>query len=191
MKPIAILFAREDSVYRTIEGCDVWDIARDARNWPGGCPVVAHPPCRAWGRLRAFANPRSDEKDLARWAVAQIREHGGVLEHPASSSLWVDQSLPRPGCGRDAHGGFSIAVLQKWWGHRADKATWLYCCGIEPRDVPATPIIIAEATHIVSSSLVRKGHPRWKPHLEPAERERTPPAFALWLVALARLCRAP
>lgn len=63
---IAVLFARADSIYREIDGCDVWDFARDARKWPGGSQVIAHPPCRAWGRLRTFANPRPDEKDGAR-----------------------------------------------------------------------------------------------------------------------------
>lgn len=38
MKPIAILFARADSIYKTLPGCDVWDIQRDARRWPGGGP---------------------------------------------------------------------------------------------------------------------------------------------------------
>ena len=50
--PVAAMFVRADSVYKTIPGVDCWDIDRDARLWPGGCPVVAHPPCRAWGRLR-------------------------------------------------------------------------------------------------------------------------------------------
>jgi len=31
---IAVLFARSDSVYKTIPGCDVWDAERDARRWP-------------------------------------------------------------------------------------------------------------------------------------------------------------
>lgn len=82
---VAVLFARADSVYKTLPGTDVWDAARDARNWPGGVPVVAHPPCRAWGRLAHMAKPKPDEKDLARWAVAQVRRFGGVLEHPAAS----------------------------------------------------------------------------------------------------------
>ena len=38
---IAVLFARADSVYKTLPDCDVWDIDRDARRWPGGGPVVA------------------------------------------------------------------------------------------------------------------------------------------------------
>ena len=33
------------------EGFDCWDIERNALNWPGGNPIVAHPPCRAWGQL--------------------------------------------------------------------------------------------------------------------------------------------
>jgi len=74
---VAVLFARADSVYKTLPLADVWDIERDARKWPGGCPVVAHPPCRAWGRLRKFAHPRKGERQLAVWAVRQVRTWGG------------------------------------------------------------------------------------------------------------------
>lgn len=94
--PVAVLFARADSVYKSLPGCDVWDAERDARRWPGGAPLVAHPPCRAWGRLRTFARPAEGEEDLARWAVGQVRRWGGVLEHPATSRLWADQQLPPP-----------------------------------------------------------------------------------------------
>jgi hypothetical protein len=44
--------------------------------------------------LRHFAKPRADEKNLARLAVALVREFGGVLEHPANSTLWPAQKLP-------------------------------------------------------------------------------------------------
>ncbi|WP_202122885.1 hypothetical protein, partial [Escherichia coli] len=76
---IAVLFARVDSNYKAMPECDVFDIERDARTFAGGMPVVAHPPCRAWGRLRKFAKPRPDEKALALFAVAQVRAFGGVL----------------------------------------------------------------------------------------------------------------
>lgn len=33
---VAILFARADSVYKTLPGCDVYDIERDALTFPGG-----------------------------------------------------------------------------------------------------------------------------------------------------------
>lgn len=66
--PVAVLYARADSNYKAMENVDVWDAERDARNWPGGCPVVAHPPCRAWSALAHMAKPRPDEKDLARHA---------------------------------------------------------------------------------------------------------------------------
>lgn len=187
---VAILFARPDSVYKTLPGCDVWDAERDALNWPGGPSLVAHPPCRAWGRLRMFAKPRPGEKELALWAVDQVRQWGGVLEHPASSLLWREKPLPKPGTGFDEFGGFTIAVLQKWWGHRADKATWLYICGCAPKDIPPAPINLHESQFIVSSSLHRKGDPKWRPHLQPAEREHSPGAFAEWLVIIARVIAA-
>lgn len=182
---VAVLFARADSVYKQLPGCDVWDIERDARRWPGGHPVVAHPPCRAWGRLRAFAKPRPDEKALAIFAVAQVRHWGGVLEHPADSSLWSAAGLPRPGEWADAFGGFTLAVQQFWWGHKARKRTWLYIV-TTPGGLLPIPFRGGEPDRIIGSSKFRKGHPKYKPEISKAEREHTPPALAGWLAGVAR-----
>ncbi|MBR8201658.1 hypothetical protein [Burkholderia vietnamiensis] len=184
---IAVLFARVDSIYKTLPGCDVWDIERDARKWPGGASVVAHPPCRAWGRLSHMAKPRPDEKDLARWAVDQVRREGGVLEHPKGSALWADQRLPAPG-QRDAFGGWTLPIFQMWFGHRAEKATLLYIVGCDPLDVPTIPFVMGEATHTIASSH-RRQRMRFRPEVTKAEREHTPLALAEWLVELARRCR--
>jgi len=43
---VAVLFARADSIYKSLPDCDVYDIERDARTYDGPWPVVAHPPCR-------------------------------------------------------------------------------------------------------------------------------------------------
>ena len=181
---VAVLFARTDSVYKQIDGVDVWDAERDAMNWPGGYPVVAHPPCRAWGRLRHFATrTRPDEKGLALFAVDMVRSFGGVLEHPAGSTLWQAASLPRPGC-RDECDGWTLAVPQKWFGHKAEKASWFYIVGCAPADIPDIPYVLGDATHVVQS---RKRHDH-RPHISKAEREHTPPALARWLVDLAILC---
>ena len=183
MHDVTVLFARSDSIYKTLPGVDVWDAERDARKWQGGTPVVAHPPCRAWGRLRHFARPRPDEKALALWAVDQVRQWGGVLEHPAGSTLWPTANLPAPG-QHDRWGGWTLPIAQNWWGHRAEKKTWLYIMGIKPCDLPRMPIVLGEATHVVQSS---KRHDH-RPHITKAEREHTPPQLAEWLVELARRC---
>lgn len=182
---IAVLFARRDSVYKSIPGCDVYDIDRDARTFDGTAPVVAHPPCRAWGRLRAFAKPRPDEKQLAFFAVDLVRRNGGVLEHPATSTLWAAAGLPL-GSARDEWGGFTLSVDQFWWGHRARKKTWLYVVGLEPSEVPPMPLKFDAVTHVVNSCL-RAG--KRLPEISKPEREHTPPALALWLVELARLTK--
>lgn len=181
---VAALFVRADSVYKQMPGVDAWDMDRDARAYDGPWPVVAHPPCRAWGRLRTFANPRPDERNLARLAVALVREFGGVLEHPAGSTLWPAQALPAPG-ERDAFGGWTLAAPQHWWGHKAAKETWFYVVGCEPREAPEIPLRLDEPTHVVQSRK-RIDH---RPHITKAEREHTPPELAQWLVDLARRCK--
>ena len=190
MSTVAVLFARADSVYKTLPGCDVYDMDRDARTYDGPFPVVAHPPCRAWGRLSHMAKPRPDEKDLARWAVAQVRDWGGVLEHPKGSALWADQGLPAPGSGRDEFGGWTLPVFQMWWGHRAEKATYFYIVGCDPAELPPIPFVMGTATHTIASSKKRqhRDHPLFRPEVSKAEREHTPPQLAAWLVELARRC---
>lgn len=185
MQQVAVLFARADSHYKSIPGCDVWDIERDARKWPGGAPVVAHPPCRAWGRLRQFAKPRPDEKQLAIDAVARVRQFGGVLEHPAESTLWLKCGLPRPGEFSDEFGGYAIEVEQFHFGHRAEKATWFYIVGCPLSALPPIPHRPGRATHCIRPT---KAYPRL-PSVTKAEREHTPPALAAWLVELARRCK--
>ena len=92
---VAVLFARRDSVYKSL-GVDVFDADRDARTFNGTCPVIAHPPCRMWGRYHHKAKGSSDEAELARFAVRTLRRNGGILEHPHGSKLWPDMCLPLP-----------------------------------------------------------------------------------------------
>ncbi len=188
---VAVLFAREDSHYKTLPQCDVYDMARDARTYDGPHPVVAHPPCRAWGRLKHMANPRPDEKNLARLSVALVREFGGVIEHPARSGLWAAQGLPYPG-ERDKCGGWTLPIAQHWWGHNAEKKTWLYIVGCEPSEIPEMPMVLGVAPMVVgngSTNHPQRGDPGWRPEIPRSEREHTPPELAQWLVDLAERCK--
>ena len=188
--PVAVLFVRGDSIYKSLPGLDAWDADRDARKYQGPYPIVAHPPCRGWGCLRAMSKHTSEEKECGPWAAAQVQKWGGVLEHPRGSSLWKAAALPRPGHGRDQFGGFTLDVDQHWWGHRAQKRTWLYVCGCRPADLPPMPITLTRAPCVITNTHgLRAGMPGYRKEVTKREREATPPAFAAWLVSLAELCR--
>lgn len=182
-QPVAVLFARADSIYKTLPGVDVWDRERDARRWPGGCPIVAHPPCRTWGRMRAFARGDLAEHALALLAVELVQHHGGVLEHPAESKLWPHCGLPFPGRAPDAFGGWCAQVQQCDFGHRAQKLTWLYVVGCHPDDLPAMPLV-ADPVGLIRP----KQHRAHVPIVTKRERDATPAPFATWLVETARRC---
>jgi hypothetical protein len=189
VRPVAVLFARADSIYKTMPGCDVWDEARDARRWPTGMPLVAHPPCAQWGKLRQFATVDPAVKALGPLAVEFVREWGGVLEHPAESLLWAHCGMPTPGRAPDWFGGWTAEIRQCDWGHKAEKKTWLYIVGVHPDDIPALPDS-AEPTHYIKRN--RKGYrpcSQSLPHVTKAEREHTPPRLAEWLIDLARRTR--
>lgn len=184
-RSVSVLFARADSIYKEIDGCDVWDMERDATNYDGDNPVIAHPPCRSWSQLRHFAKPRAGEKELAPWAIEQVRRCGGVLEHPAKSALWPELNLPEPG-ERDEWGGWTFTAPQMWWGHLCNKATRLYIVGCEPDKTPPVPFVLGDATHVQTYS-----HKcRSRPQMPPSMREKTPPDFARWLVQTALICGA-
>lgn len=173
---VSVLFARSDSCYTEL-ACDVWDIGRDARNFSGCGPVIAHPPCRAWGRFSRVAKPRHDEAALGLFAVDAVRRCGGVLEHPHASKLWAAAGLPKPGFFDD-WGGFTLLVDQGWWGHPAPKPTWLYFCGVDKALLPAIPVQLHRAGGRVSD-------------FSTARRESTPVGLALWLVGVASSAVTP
>lgn len=185
-KTVAVLFARSDSHYKTLPECDVFDIDRDARTYAGANPIVAHPPCRAWGAFAMFAKPREDEKALAPWAIEQIRKNGGVLEHPNASKLWPELGLPEPGTV-DQFGGWTLPIHQHWFGHRAEKKTRLYIVGCKPRDIPDMPMVLGQATHVIGD-VGRASNGTKRPEVSKDEREHTPPELARWLVDLAMRC---
>jgi len=190
MPEIAVLFVEPDSVYKTIPGVDPWDQARDARAWPGGMPAVAHPPCRTFSMLRHFARAPADEHALGLYAIEVIRRWGGVVEHPAYSTLWKECDLPAPGPAQDVFGGFSMDVDQFWWGHRAQKRTWLYICGCTRAQVPQMPIVLGTSPRKCCwSKEIRVGDPRYRKQIRTKERNATPKNFALWLIELARRCK--
>lgn len=181
MIAVAALYVDPLGPYPKMAGVDCWDETRDARTYSGPSPIVAHPPCGPWSRLRAFC--KHQPRDCALIAVEQVRRWGGVLEHPQASTLWLACNLPLPGGLPDEFGGWSVELDQVSWGHRARKTTWLYVVGVGPSDVAVlrggTP------THCVNS---RNKHTALL-ELSAQGRRRTPPAFAEFLVGIARRAR--
>jgi len=139
---IAALFVIPDGPYAGIPGVELWDEKKDARSYSGPHPVVAHPPCERWGRYwhggpsARVRRKKGDDGGCFAAALAAVRKFGGVLEHPAASAAWDAFGLnkpPRVGgwVNADFEGGWTCCVDQKHYGHRAQKATWLYAVGVK------------------------------------------------------------
>lgn len=195
---IAVLFAEKDGVYSTIPSVDLWYIERDARTYAGPHPVVAHPPCQRWGAF-AFVNykrwpfehnrPGNDGGCFAS-ALEAVRRFGGVLEHPARSRAWGAYALETP----KRIGWNETSVRDEWvcevwqsaYGHKANKATWLFC---KSKEKPAKlrwerPV----GTHQVGFH-DQRGKSRNKPTLGKKEANATPIDFALELLSIARMAK--
>lgn len=175
-RTVAVLCVARNSVYKQLPHVDAFDELRDARSFSGDCPIVAHPPCRAWSRFCSHqAKPIEGEKELAPFVVEILRKNGGVLEHPAHSTLWDYMGLPMPG-EPERHGLWTLAVDQAWWGDRRSKRTWLLFSHIDPANV-IVPLRLHDS---------RKDREQWNA-MSKNKRAATPPAMALWLVEVARL----
>jgi hypothetical protein len=136
---IAALFVERGGVYYGLPDVDPWDEERDARQYSGPWPVVAHPPCTAWCRLAGLVEARwghkkGEDGGCFDSALESVRRFGGVLEHPAHSDAFKAFSLPIPqrggGWSRGLCGGWSCYVEQGRYGHGARKGTWLYSFGV-------------------------------------------------------------
>lgn len=193
---VVALFVDPRGVYPGL--VEQWfDEERDARTYSGPLPVVAHPPCGPWSKLRHLY--RGNEHDCAPIAVEQVQAFGGVLEHPAGSQLWKHCNLPKPGECQDFFGGRTIEVDQCDFGHVARKKTWLYVvdCDLEHLAFPpsGTPTHwcsgFRTSTHAVPKHYKNRGCavPPGIKVCSKTQRSRTPVAFAEWLLALAATAR--
>lgn len=137
---IAALYVETNGVYFGLPDVDPWDEKRDARNYRGPHPVVAHPPCSRWCQLayinqKRYGHKVGDDGGCFAHAIETVRQFGGVLEHPAFTYAWPAFGLPRPpraGWQRTTCGGWVAQVAQGNYGHRARKYTWLYYVGDDP-----------------------------------------------------------
>ena len=183
---IAVLFARDDSRYKDFNMYDVYDINRDARTFCKKMPVIAHPPCRAWGMLSHMANPREGEKQLAYLALAQVRLNGGILEHPAGSRLWKEAPLPLAGGEEDEFGGYTIEIDQFDFGHVAHKNTKLYICGIVKANLPPMP-----PKNLSSTDRSICGNVKGTKRCTQYQREYTPDALINWMTKVCNELQKP
>ena len=193
--PVVALFVDPLGPYPSMLGVDCWDETREARDYRGAAPVVAHPPCQLWTNL-AHVNfkryggdhnrPGNDGRKFA-FALAAVRRCGGVLEHPAFSNAWEAHGLTRPptrGVGWFFSGlsdrEYVCEVWQSAYGHKARKRTWLFYAGSPPADLDWSR---NPGTHQCG------WFDRIKPTLGKREASSTPIAFAEALVSLARLAQ--
>jgi hypothetical protein len=139
---IAVLFVETGGCYFGLGNVDPWDIGRDARNYAGPHPVVAHPPCQRWGRFWHGSTRKPHQFKLGEdqgcfaSALTSVRNWGGVLEHPAHSKAFSFFGLSTPPARggwvqADEFGGWACHVEQGHYGHMARKPTWLYAVRTE------------------------------------------------------------
>lgn len=187
LTPVAALYIDPNGPYPELLGSSLcWDAKRDARGYTGPWSVVAHPPCGPYSHLKQLY--QGSENDCAIIAVAQVRAYGGVLEHPAHSTLWKKIALPRPGELADSFGGFTLQVEQCSWGHVARKKTWLYVVGAHRDFVLSGVRTGGEPTHWASGSrnAPRGPVPPGIKVCSAEQRRKTPVPFAEWLIEIAR-----
>lgn len=198
LRTIAALYVEPEGAYQNLDGVDPWDEVRDARQYSGPHPVVAHPPCQRWGALATV--------NYARWggehnrpgndggcflsALSSVRRWGGVLEHPAKSKAFSFYGLPTPkgiGWQKTPCGGWVCEVWQSAYGHRANKATWLYVFGTTPPELNWSR---PSGSHQIGFH-DQRGKGRNKPTLGRCEALGTPVAFRDILLSIAASAVSP
>jgi len=188
---IAALYVRTGGCYFGLDGVDPWDEARDARQYGGPYPVVAHPPCDRWHLLSAVNHKRwgwriNEDDGCFASALSAVRRFGGVLEHPAESRAFRFHRIPEPtarGWQLTLDGDWVTEVDQAAYGHRAKKRTWLLYRGAPPPEL--------DWRSVRGSHQIGRFGKNQLPQLPDVERAASPPLFRDLLIGIARAARMP
>lgn len=202
---ISALFVETDGVYFGLPGVDPWDITRDARAYAGPHPVVAHPPCKRWGRYWSggpsakVRRKLGDDQGCFAAALWAVRTYGGVLEHPEASHAWSYYGISRPPRSgswvRSDDYGWTCCVEQGHYGHKARKATWLYYVGPLPPELTWGPCDgkarLEPGFHSKEERAAASTEQKLVKRLSVHERMTTPALFRDLLISLAKVGIAP
>lgn len=184
----------KDSIYNNFADCDCYNEERNALTYHGELPVIAHPPCQLWGALANVNYKRwggehnipGNDGGKFIFALNAVRKYGGILEHPAKSRAWTKYNLTKPsgiGWQKTIDGGWVCEVWQSAYGHKANKATWLYCVG-SPQPALWSRV---RGTHQVGFH-DQRGKEKNKPTLSKKDANATPLDFAKYLISIAQEC---
>ena len=205
---VAALYVETGGAYFGLEGVDPWDEERDARLYPGPHPVVAHPPCKRWGRYWSggpsakVRRVKGDDDGCFAAALHAVQTFGGVIEHPEASHAWLAFKIRRPPkrggwvtAGLYAP-GWSCCVEQGHYGHACRKATWLYAVGCERPELKwgkadgCARMEQGGDTRTKAQALATRAAPGYQPleRIAKSARAGTPPAFRDLLLDMARGC---
>jgi len=193
---VAALYVEKNGPYYGLPDVDPWDKERDARNYAGPFPVVAHPPCQRWGRFAkqveaVHGHQVGDDGGCFAAALTAVRAFGGVIEHPAYSLAFPTFGLPEPatdeGWTLGFCGGWSCYVEQGRYGHPVKKATWLYIYGVaDPPAVRWGKTADQDTDAAFRWASVRYAGDTAKHRLSSQWNARTPDAFRDALLGIAR-----
>lgn len=147
---VSVIFVETNGPYFNDPRIDPWDLERDAFKFKGPGPVIAHPPCKRWGRYWSGGPSahgkflKGDDDNCFAHSLWCVRTFGGVIEHPEASHAWAWFGLNRPNRNggwteKDSFGGQSCCVYQGNYGHKGQKATWLYYVGNSPIEMEWGP----------------------------------------------------
>ena len=194
MGVITALFVQSNGSYENLENIDLWDEVRDARKYQGNNSVIAHPPCQRWGKMALVNyarwggehNKLGNDGGCFKSALDSVNRCGGVLEHPAQTYAWKEYGLTKPEKNKwiASGDGWVCEVWQSAYGHKANKATWLYYKGCKkPFDLKWDR---PKGTHQVGFQ-DKRGKAKNKPTLSKREANATPELFRNELIRLAEL----
>ena len=195
---VSALFVEAGGIYPQL-GVDSWDAERDGRLYTGPNPVVAHPPCKRWGRYWSggpsakVRRKKGDDGGCFAAALEAVRRFGGVIEHPEASHAWRAFGINAPGrysgwtqAGID-DAGWTCCVEQGHYGHPARKATWLFAHGVELPSLRWGRMGAGEATAMVSWCWPDSDD---RPRVSKATASKTPGVFRDALLSMAGWSRA-
>lgn len=166
---IAVLCCHTNSVYKQIPGLDCYDYIRNALEYTGHYPIIAHPPCGMWSAHLSHQYKGDRDKDftLAAHCINLLRRNGGVLEQPANTRMFKRFGLPLPG---ERFGGLETHyVWQSWWGYPTRKKTWLCFSKVKPAKMPFNLLRYGNETETYNN-------------MSHVDRAKTTLPFAEWLV---------